>query len=182
MLAPSSYANNSYSWVHIFPEGRIYQCADKSMRYFKWGVSRLILEASECPDVVPMWLEGFDDVLNEERRFPRFLPRPFKKVGITFGKKVEPEEVFGDLRVRWRELEKRVAEKHRSQTGGSESSSIAPQLGVLVDEELKGGEEAVALRIECTQRVRDLVLAVRSTRGLPPEDPRCALPEAWAEK
>lgn len=181
MLAPSSYASNSSSWVHIFPEGRIHQCADKSMRYFKWGVSRLILEATECPDLVPMWLEGFDDVLNEERTFPRFLPRPFKKVGITFGQKVDPEKTFGDLRARWRALEKRVAEKRQAQTGTSDTSSLAPQLGVLVDDELKCGEEAVALRIECTQRVRDLVLDVRRTRGLPEEDPRSAVPGTWAE-
>ena len=45
-LAPSAYSINSYSWIHIFPEGKVHQASDKTMRYFKWGVSRLILEAT----------------------------------------------------------------------------------------------------------------------------------------
>ncbi|KAL5361117.1 hypothetical protein BJX96DRAFT_151431 [Aspergillus floccosus] len=169
-LAPSAYACNSYAWMHIFPEGKIHQAPNKTMRYFKWGVARLILEASECPDVVPIWLEGFDQVMHESREFPRFLPRPGKEVSVTFGKKVDSEAVFGDMRRRWQEIK-------------AKAESVAPDtrylpLGVLNDE-LLYGREAVELRKEVTKKVRELVLEVRRSRGLPDEDPKEGLVETW---
>jgi monolysocardiolipin acyltransferase len=172
-LAPSSYACNSYSWVHIFPEGKIHQSPQKIMRYFKWGVSRLILEPPECPDVVPIWLEGTDEVMHESRQFPRFLPRPFKKISVTFGEKVDTEAVFGDLRRRWREL--------KAKSEAVDPSSADAPLGVL-NEDLMYGQEAVELRKECTSKVRDLVLAVRRSRGLPDEDPKASLADTWAQE
>lgn len=172
-LAPSAYACNSYSWVHIFPEGKIHQAPHKTMRYFKWGVARLILEASECPDVVPIWLEGIDQVMHESRRFPRFLPRPGKQISITFGQKVDTEAVFGDMRRRWREIKAR-AEKN-------EPGVRDLPVGALNDE-LLNGKEAVELRKEVTKRVRDLVLEVRQTRGLPEEDPKEGLVETWIQE
>lgn len=167
-LAPSAYACNSYSWVHIFPEGKIHQTKEKIMRYFKWGVSRMILEPSECPDVVPIWIEGMDDIMPENRQFPRFIPRPFKQVSVTFGKKVDSEAVFGEMRRRWRKL------KEKSDAAASGETPV----GVLRTD-LMYGEEAVQLRKECTRKVRDLVLAVRKTRGLPDEDPKASLVETW---
>ena len=166
-LAPSAYACSSYSWIHIFPEGKVHQTMDKTMRYFKWGVSRLILEASECPDVVPMWIEGTDEVMNENRGFPRFLPRINRQISVTFGQKSDTKAVFGDLRSRWQKL-KEAAEK---ETGPS-------ALGVL-NEELMYGTEAVELRKECTMRVRQLVLAVRKSRGYSDEDPKASLVQTW---
>ncbi|GFF90657.1 lysophosphatidylcholine acyltransferase [Aspergillus udagawae] len=172
-LAPSAYACNSYSWVHIFPEGKIHQAPNKTMRYFKWGVARLILEANECPDVVPIWLEGFDQVMHESRGFPRFLPRVGKEISITFGKKVDSEAVFGDMRRRWREI------KAKAESASPESRNLP--LGVL-SEELLHGEEAVELRKEVTRKVRDLVLEVRRTRGLSDEDPKHGLAETWIQE
>lgn len=137
------------------------------MRYFKWGVARLILEAEPaCPDVVPMWVEGPEQVMHEGRTFPRFLPRPGKVVSVTFGDVVDGERVFGDLRARWRALKEEE---------GEESSDV----GVL-SEGLKYGDEAVELRKECTRRVREEVLKVRRARGLPDEDPKAGLVETWA--
>ncbi|KAF4271469.1 hypothetical protein KXV22_008715 [Aspergillus fumigatus] len=172
-LAPSAYACNSYSWVHIFPEGKIHQAPNKTMRYFKWGVARLILEANECPDIVPIWLEGFDQVMHESRGFPRFLPRVGKDISITFGKKVDSEAVFGDMRRRWREI------KAKAEVASPESRNLP--LGVLSDE-LLHDEEAIELRKEVTQKVRDLVLEVRRTRGLSDEDPKHGLAETWIEE
>ena len=54
------------------------------------------------------------------------------------------------------------------------------ELGVVSDEQLMHGAEAVRLRQECTMRVRDAVLAVRRSRGWPDEDPKCGLIETWA--
>lgn len=139
------------------------------MRYFKWGVSRLILEASECPDVVPMWIEGTDQVMHESRKWPRFIPRFNKKISITFGEKADREAVFGDLRQRWQKL-KAMAEE--------DNPGDKNQVGIL-NEELKYGQEAVELRKECTERVRALVLEVRRSRGLPDEDPKQGLVETW---
>lgn len=174
VLAPSAYACNSYSWIHIFPEGKIHQTTEKTMRYFKWGIARLILEANECPDVVPIWIEGTDEVMHESRTFPRFLPRVFKRISITFGARSDPEEMFGDLRRRWQNLVEK-AERNRRKLG------LEPlPLGVLEDEELMTGKEAKELRIECTKRIRDMVLEVRRLRGHPDEDPKEALPETWA--
>ena len=165
-LSPSSFACNSYAWVHIFPEGMIHQSQQKTMRYFKWGVARLILEASECPDIVPIWLEGFDQVMHETRRFPRFIPRPFKNVSVTFGPKVDSEALFGDMRRRWREIKTKLTE-----------TEDLP-LGVL-DDQLLDAPEAVELRKEVTFRVRELVLEVRRSRGLPDEDPKHSLADTW---
>lgn len=143
------------------------------MRYFKWGVARLILEPDECPDVVPMWIEGPEQVMHESRQFPRFIPRVGKKLGIWFGENVggEGESAFTDLRRRWRKL----VEEDKSRRG---SAGRNEEIGLL-SEDLKYGQEAVVLRIECTKRVRDEILKVRRTRGLPDEDPKEGLVETW---
>lgn len=172
-LAPSAFACNSYSWLHIFPEGKIHQAPRKTMRYFKWGVARLILESSDCPDVVPMWIEGFDDIMHESRGFPRFLPGLWKKVSVTFGEKVDSEAVFGEMRTRWQKLKAKVE--------AADPPSRDLPLGVLSDE-LLHNKEAVELRKEVTLTVRNLVLDVRRSRGLPEEDPKEGLVETWLEE
>ena len=221
---PSTYASRKHSWIHIFPEGKIQQHPSKTMRYFKWGVARLILEADTCPDVVPMWIEGNDSIMSEERTWPRWLPRvgKSKNVGVWFGENVGgegPSGIFLNVRSRWRELvnrrrqeqRKRLDTRDTSRTSSSSSSSItdpgkaeqpqrtAPtpeshagnsmegdndidnsqstQLGVLTDAELMYGDEARALREECTMLVRQEVLRVRRLRGLPDEDPKQGLVE-----
>ena len=142
------------------------------MRYFKWGVSRLILEPIECPDVVPMFIEGTDEVMHESRTFPRFIPRIGKSIHVTFGEQVDTGARFGDLRKRWRELADRDAKAH----GYHEY----PELTVgLVSDTLLHNEEAIELRKECTKRVREEVLKVRRSRGYPDEDPKCGLVETW---
>ncbi|KAJ5665845.1 uncharacterized protein N7477_008293 [Penicillium maclennaniae] len=172
-MAPSAFACNSHSWVHIFPEGKIHQAPRKTMRYFKWGVARLILESNECPDVVPMWIEGIDQVMHESREFPRFLPRPGKKIDVTFGAKVDPEAEFGNLRSRWQKLRAKVEK--------ADPKSRDLPVGVL-SEELINNKEAVELRKEVTRRIRNLVLDVRRSRGLPDEDPKEGLVETWLEE
>ncbi|OJJ01725.1 hypothetical protein ASPVEDRAFT_52618 [Aspergillus versicolor CBS 583.65] len=172
-LAPSAYSCNSFSWLHIFPEGKIHQAPSKTMRYFKWGVARLILEASECPDIVPIWLEGFDQVMHESRGFPRGIPRPGKEVSVTFGQKVDAEAVFGEMRSRWQKI------KAKAELASPETRDLP--LGTLSDELLYGAE-AVELRKEVTKKVRDLVLDVRRSRGHSDEDPKAGLVETWIEE
>ncbi|KAH0354496.1 hypothetical protein KCU81_g1443, partial [Aureobasidium melanogenum] len=168
--APSAYASRRHAWVHIFPEGRVHQKEDKTMRYFKWGVSRLILESEPAPDLVPIFIEGFDSVMHESRGFPRPIPRANKDICVTFGDKIDTGDAFRDLRDRWAALKQQAIKR------GAESD----ELGVVSDEQLMHGAEAVSLRKECTMRVREAVLAVRRSRGWPDEDPKCGLIETWA--
>lgn len=137
------------------------------MRYFKWGVARLILESEPCPDVVPMWIEGFDRIMHESRTFPRFIPRGGKDVSVTFGEKVDMEARFGDLRERWRQL-----------VLAGEKQDGLTELGEC-PESLKYSDEAVKLREECTIRVREEVLKLRRDRAWTDEDPKARLADTW---
>ncbi len=175
--APSSYASRQYSWLHIFPEGRVHQHAKKTMRYFKWGVARLILEPDVCPDIVPIWIEGNDEIMHEAREWPRFIPRIGKRCGVWFGQNVGGErgqgnDVFHDLRKKWQD----IVERNRIRNGARDQ-----ERGIL-DDELKYGSEAVKLREECARQVRAAVLEVRRLRGLPDEDPKEGLVDTWREE
>ena len=169
--APSAYASRKHAWIHVFPEGKIHQHPDMTMRYFKWGIARMVLESEPCPDVVPMWIQGFDHIMHESRTFPRFLPRTGKSVSVTFGDKLDLERTFGDLRDRWRLLKEKV-----QKAGGRD------ELGVLIDDELRTGAEVVKLREECTMRIRQEVLKLRISRGLSAEDPKASLVETWRQE
>ncbi len=177
-LAPSRYACNSYSWIHIFPEGMIHQSPNRNMRYFKWGVARLILEPSECPDVVPMFIEGTDEIMHEARQFPRFIPRIGKKVAVTFGREVDTEVVFGDLRKRWKE----IRDEDYARSIHSPNASYPNEAVGLLTDTLLNGEEAIELRKECTRRIRQEVLKVRRSRGYPDEDPKARLVETYLKE
>ena len=173
-LAPSRYACNSYGWIHIFPEGFVHQSQGKTLRYFKWGVARLILEPVECPVVVPMFVDGTDQIMHESRGFPRFLPRFGKHVSVTFGEAVDTDTRFGDLRERWHKL---VQDTHKA-----EGREWDEELTGLMPAWLLDHPEAVELRRECTRRVRGEVLKVRQSRGYPAADPKSGLVETWAKE
>ncbi|KAK7953615.1 Bctaz1 [Apiospora saccharicola] len=125
--APSMYAQNRMAWVHIFPEGMIHQHPSMTMRYFKWGVARLILESEPMPDMLPMFIDGTQNIMSEARTFPRFLPRGGKKFHVTFGELLDMEAKFGDLRRKWRELvrqdqQRALGEKNSKSSWASISS------------------------------------------------------------
>ncbi|KAI1384705.1 acyltransferase [Hypoxylon trugodes] len=166
--APSVYTQNKHSWIHIFPEACVHQHPKLFLRYFKWGISRLILESEPAPDVLPMFIDGTQHAMPEDRSFPRFLPRFGIKFRVAFGELLDPEDKFGDLRKRWREL---VNKEKRGLV-----------MGELTDE-LKYGEEATRLRIEVAKRVRDEVLKVRRSLRYPDEEPPgFELAETWARE
>ncbi|KAI4151688.1 MAG: hypothetical protein LQ340_003360 [Diploschistes diacapsis] len=181
--SPSAYAGHRYAWIHVFPEGRIHQHPRRTMRYFRWGISRLILEPDTCPDIVPMWLEGYEKVYPESRAWLRPLPRAGKDIGVWFGENVagartEAEgNVFEGLRRRWRGLVERDEREARKR-----GDAVArTELGWL-SEGLMYGREAVQLREECTMEVRKAVLRLRRETGLPDEDPKAGLVETWREE
>ncbi|CAK1364815.1 unnamed protein product [Cercospora beticola] len=171
--SPSAFPWRRHSWVHIFPEGMIHQHPARVMRYFKWGVARLILESEPCPDVVPIWIDGPQEVMDNERGWPRFLPRVGKDVKVAFGERVDREKLLEPFRERWRKLKERRVGKEQKEV---------EQLGVVDDEELRYGKEAQQLRIEVTLAIRDEVLNVRRQFGLPDEDPKRSSADSYREE
>ncbi|KAF2857292.1 hypothetical protein K470DRAFT_253562 [Piedraia hortae CBS 480.64] len=167
--APSAYPSRRFSWVHVFPEGMTYQHPESFMRYFKWGIARLILEAEPCPDVLPMWIDGPQHVMSNTRTFPRAVPRPGNDISIRFGNLIDRETVLEPFRRRWLEL------KARQCKGLNE-------LGVLEDTTLRYGKEAEQLRIDVAVAIRNEVLKVRRAAGLPEEGPGRDLAERYRGK
>ncbi|ETN39075.1 uncharacterized protein HMPREF1541_05297 [Cyphellophora europaea CBS 101466] len=181
-LAPSRYRANQLGWVHIFPEGMIHQSPNYNMRYFKWGVARLILEPAVCPDVVPIWIEGTDQVMHESREFPRFIPRPGNRISVTFGEAVDPEARFGDLRQRWQQLQNRwIEEADPGATKADKELTLFASLGMGM-QGLSYSAEVLELWIETTLRVREEVLRLRRDRGWPDEDPKASVAETWVRE
>lgn len=198
-----------HAWVHVFPEACVHQQPERGMRYFKWGVARLVLEtpggddrdspsstssllsdSSAAPNIVPMFIDGTDRIMAEDRGFPRFLPRVGRRVRVVFGEPLDAEVAFGDLRRRWREL---VAAASYSSSSSSSSrrslqddeknasgKTVARPEAATVD--LEHGEEARAIRIEVARRLRDEVLKLRRSLGYPDEDPKFGLAETWARE
>lgn len=68
------------------------------------------------PDVLPMFIDGTQHIMSEERTFPRFLPRGGHKFHVAFGELLDAEAVFGDLRARWQELVRRDRLRRDAQT------------------------------------------------------------------
>ncbi|KAI0432223.1 acyltransferase [Xylaria sp. FL1042] len=166
---PPIYAEHRHSWVHVFPEACVHQHPKMFMRYFKWGVSRMILESEPMPDILPIFIDGTQHMMPENRGWPRFLPRFGVKLRVVFGEPVDTQETFGDLRARWQELVRQEQSKIQMPLALGELSG-----------ELKYGEEAVKLRIEVARRVREEVLKVRRSLGYSEEEPRgFELAETW---
>jgi monolysocardiolipin acyltransferase len=194
--------------VHVFPEGCVHQHAGHDLRYFKWGLARLILEADPVPDVLPMFIDGTQRVMPEDRTFPRFLPRVGKTIKVAFGEVLDYEQTFGDLRRRWEGLvereRRRVAGAASAAAGGSGGDGNGGVLvnrrggqqipeagdntaatgmmlpGELPTDELKYGKEAQEIRIEVALRMREEILKVRKSLGDYPEpEPAFGLAETW---
>lgn len=168
--------------MHVFPEGLVHQHPQVDLRYFKWGVARLILESEPAPDVVPMFIDGTQQVMNEERGFPRFLPRIGKKIRVAFGEVVDYEATFGDLRRRWRQEVERVSREEEAAAAKSkELVERKPRLLGDLPEQLKYSEEAQQIRIECARRMREQVLKVRrELGGYEESDPAFGEASTWA--
>ena len=183
--APSRYECNQFGWIHIFPEGQIHQSPTYNMRYFKWGVARLILEPPVCPDIVPMWIEGTDQVMHESRTWPRFIPRAGKHISVTFGDKIDTEARFGDLRKRWQEMKEQVLYEHHENKDPSDQAMRArvakyDRLGLgtpMIDD-----VELHELWKETALRVREEILKLRRERGWPDEDPKASAAETWRKE
>lgn len=128
------------------------------------------------PEIIPIFIDGNQDVMHESRGFPRFIPRAGNKIRIAFGNSVDSEKLFGDLRKKWQKLV-----KLQKEALVKKGIPFDWEMGELT-EGLKYGKEAVALRAEVTRRVRQEVLKVRKSLGYPDEDPKQSLVETWIEE
>ncbi|PHH52250.1 Lysophosphatidylcholine acyltransferase [Ceratocystis fimbriata CBS 114723] len=145
--SPAFFRSNRNVWLHIFPEGCITQSPMTTMRYFKWGVARFILEAQPTPDVIPMFINGTQDIMPEDRE-PRWLPKWGVDVNIAFGTPLDVDAVFGDLIAKWRALEQR----HRQGK---------------VKGDLQASQEAQNLRLLTVERMWEQVNKVKTEQGYP---------------
>ncbi|EJS41281.1 taz1p [Saccharomyces arboricola H-6] len=159
------------SWVHVYPEGfvlQLYPPFENSMRYFKWGITRMILEATKPPIVLPIFATGFEKIASEaatDSMFRQILPRNFgSKINVTIGDPLD-DNLIDRYREEWRQL----VEKYYDPKNPSDLS-----------DELKYGKEAQNLRSRLAAELRSNVAEIRNeVRKLPREDPRFKSPSWW---
>ena len=163
------FVRKETSWFHVFPEGFVLQLQhpnNNSMRYFKWGVTRLILEATRAPVVVPMFAHGFEKIAPEDitgwkRWFPANLGL---EIHLYVGDAI-PDEIVFEYRKKWRQLVLVFADPWS-------------KLGDL-SEELKTGKWAEELRSNLAAELRRHVASLRREAGFPPEYSSFKNPRWW---
>lgn len=135
------------------------------VRYFKWGIARIVLETASIsgaqPIIVPMFIEGLDQIMHESRTFPRFLPRLGKHVKCTYGSPID-EELIQPYVDRWHDLCAQADQKIDSRITNVPTES---------NQDLLDGEVAQEIRRELTKVIRDAVVELRAQAGYPPEHP-----------
>ncbi|CAR24379.1 Tafazzin family protein [Lachancea thermotolerans] len=164
-------ARTKPSWVHVYPEGFVLQLHPpyaNSMRYFKWGITRMVLESTKAPIVVPIFTTGFEKIAPESAagtKIERYLPRNFgAEVNVTVG-----DPVNDSIIERYREEWRRLVEKYHD-----------PQNPTDLTQELKTGTEAQALRSKLAAELRKHVAQIRhDQRGFPQEDEKFQSPKWW---
>lgn len=173
LMSKSPFIRTKTSWFHVFPEGFVLQLREpnnNSMRYFKWGVSRLILESTRAPVVLPIFSFGFEKIAPEdsaEEGINRWLPQNMgAEIHMNFGDPVLDERIEY-YREQWREL----CAKY---TDPKNPTDLSP--------ELQSGEKAQKLRSELASELRQNVLDIRESMAyFKPEDPKFRDPRFWKE-
>lgn len=157
------------NWMHVFPEAFVLQLKDphnNSMRYFKWGFTRMILEASKPPLVVPMFGTGFEKIATEDEDvslWKHFVNSWGTKVNITVGKPVD-EKIIDSYRLEWAQLVKKYAKPDDT----------------YLNDKLKYGDEAQSLRSRLASELRLNVANIRhNQRKFPLEDDRFKSHHWW---
>ena len=161
--------------MHVYPEGFVLQLHppfQNSMRYFKWGITRMILEATRPPIVLPIFTTGFENILPEdgdegtnaqETGFQRFRRTIGTKINVSFGKPLD-DSLVDAYRAEWESLVSKY-----SNPGDTD-----------LNDTLKYGEEAQDLRSRLAAELRSAVAEIRAEDpSLPEEDPRFKSPSWW---
>lgn len=155
-------------WVHIFPETYVHQPLApyaNTLRYFHWGVSRMVLEATRPPMIVPIFTHGLEKAWPEDRsKFSSFFRGMGSKIEFNVGLPLE-DQAIGSFRQRWLDLIDRDPEADLSKD---------------MTENLRTGSEAESLRSELAKFIRDGVLRTKLELGFPSEDKRFESHEFWA--
>lgn len=159
------------AWMHVYPEGFVLQLQppfSNSMRYFKWGVSRMILESTVAPIIVPIFTTGFEKVASEETAgtmIKRYLPANFgAEINVTIGDPIDASIIEG-YRQQWQKL----VEKYHD-----------PEHPTDLSPELMEGKEAQNLRSAVAAELRNHIAKIRhEQRNFPQEDPRFESPSWW---
>lgn len=173
LLSKSPFIRSKTSWFHVFPEGFVLQLQEphnNSMRYFKWGVSRLILESTRAPVVVPIFSFGFEKVAPEDsadKGINRWLPDNVgAEIHISIGNPISDERIEY-YRLKWRDLCKKYIDPHLP-------NDLSP--------ELMDGKRAQQLRSALAAELREAVVGIRDGLGIfNPEDSRFKSPQYWKE-
>lgn len=167
----SPMIRNKPSWFHVFPEGFVLQLEkpfSNSMRYFKWGVSRMVLEATRQPIILPIFSHGFEKIAPETAAggslIERFLPANFgAEITITFGEPID-DAVIQKYRKEWLQLVRKYGEVKNA---------------VDLNDDLRYNEEVQQLRSRLASEIRASVANLREQVGYPEEDPRFKQHEFW---
>ncbi|KAM9901883.1 hypothetical protein OXX69_008541 [Metschnikowia pulcherrima] len=171
LMSKSPFIRTKTSWFHVFPEGFVLQLEEpenNSMRYFKWGISRLILESTRAPVVLPVYSYGFEKIVPEDSQsdgIKRWLPHNIgAEIHVTFGDAIADEKLE-NYRKEWRKL---CAKHSDPKTPGD----LSP--------ELKYGKKAQNLRSQLAADLRDHVSAIREGLGkFAPEKAKFKDPAFW---
>ncbi|KAJ2453773.1 Lyso-phosphatidylcholine acyltransferase [Coemansia sp. RSA 2336] len=116
-------------WVHVFPEGRVNQ--EARLLRFRWGVSRLIMEAERTPIVVPMAFRGMKEVMPLRQKIPLPRPSPFtSELRVKFGDSMD----FSPLVLEWKRARSGLAADDAAELDRQVRICIADQLWAAVNE------------------------------------------------
>lgn len=159
------------SWVHIFPEGFVLQLQppfNNSMRYFRWGVSRMVLEATRQPIVVPIFSHGFEKIAPESEKKTlreRYLPNNFgSTVKVFIGEPIN-DEIIQKYRTEW------LALVEKFNRGAQD-----------LNDKLKFDDKVKDLRSRLSSELRRHVLKIRDATGeFAPEDERFKEHKFWTQ-
>lgn len=153
------------SWIHLFPEGFVLQLQEpfnNSMRYFKWGITRIVLESTRQPIILPIFSTGFEKIKPEGEN-PQEQPVSFfnrfhfgTEIKVTIGNPID-DKIVQKYREEWLNLVRKYLE----------SDDISD-----LSHELKFGKQAQDLRSRFASELRKAVADIRESVGFPPEDPR----------
>lgn len=97
---------NQGKWVHAYPEGFVHQPLEPfagTFRYFRWGISRLILESPKPALVIPIYGKGLEKVYPENMKSSILGHGEFRTpIDIAFGAPLDSARL-SDSRGEWRD-------------------------------------------------------------------------------
>lgn len=151
-------------WVHVFPESFVHQPLpphEETLRYFHWGVSRIILESTKPPIIMPIFISGLQHILPEDHSKIKGLFKLYKSpISVSFAKPLD-DAVIADFRQRWSDL---LADSKQTED---------------FNYDLSVGPEAQRLRSEVATYLRNSMEVFRQELGRGPEDPRLGDADFW---